>query len=234
MEKYFSSLFNVLFAIAVLIVTSPLILIITIIIKIDSPGPVLFKQTRIKINLRKNTDRRTEIQDTISSERRNADRRKEDCCGGQPFTFYKFRTMKVNAKELYPELYDYSSLEENIKEYQFKIKKDPRLSRVGKWLRRTSMDELPNFINVFKRDIDVVGPRPELPELAFYYTLRQKEKFSVRPGVTGLAQIKGRGNLNFQSTIKYDLEYVKNKSFFYDLKIILQTIWAIIFCIGSF
>jgi lipopolysaccharide/colanic/teichoic acid biosynthesis glycosyltransferase len=143
-----------------------------------------------------------------------------DC---SPFVFYKFRTMKHDANKLYPELYAYHYSEEKIKKLFFKKENDPRLTTYGRWLRKTSFDELPNFINVLKGDMNLVGPRPEIPEMLPYYSPEQQLKFSVKPGITGLAQINGRGHLSFQDTIKEDLAYVDNCSIILDLKILIRT-----------
>jgi len=151
------------------------------------------------------------------------DRRKIDLVG-RPFTFYKFRTMYPNAKERFLELYTYEYSKEEIKHIKFKIENDPRVPKWAEWLRKSSLDELPNFINVLRGDISVVGPRPDIPEMMKYYTDGQKMKLDVKPGITGIAQIEGRGNLRFQETLKYDLMYVKNQSLLLDLKILIRTL----------
>ena len=143
---------------------------------------------------------------------------------GRLFVLRKFRTMYVNAKERLPELYTYEYNEEEIKQLRFKQNNDPRIPEWARWLRKSSLDELPNFFNVLIGDMSLVGPRPEIPEMAKYYRNGQKKKFNVKPGITGLAQISGRGNLLFYETIEYDLEYVNNQSLLLDLKIIARTI----------
>lgn len=145
---------------------------------------------------------------------------------GQPFIFYKFRTMYIDAAEQFPELYNYKFTKEEIEGLRFKIEDDPRVPEWASWLRESSLDELPNFINVFMGDMSLVGPRPEIPEMMKYYNDNQKLKFTVKPGITGLAQSEGRGRLQFQETIKHDLEYVKNRSLLLDFKIIVKTIAA--------
>ena len=228
-------LLNAAFAILVLAFTFPLIFLFAVMIKIDSKGPAIFKQARIKTNRRSYKERRENISvyNNPGKERRNGERRKNDL-HGQMFTFYKFRTMKNNAKELYPELYAYDYTEEEIKEIYFKNNDDPRLTRFGSWLRKTSLDELPNFFNVIKGDMNIVGPRPDIPEMVRYYTNEQKAKLSVKPGVTGFAQINGRGLLSFQETLEEDLNYVKERSFSVDLKVILDTISALFRMRGAF
>jgi len=230
-----SYLLNAAFAILVLTITFPLIILFGAILKIDSKGPILFKQARVKTNRRSYRERRKNIPvyNNPSKERRNGERRKNDLCG-QLFTFYKFRTMKHNAKKLYPELYAYEYTEEEIKKIYFKKNNDPRLTRFGNWLRKTSLDELPNFFNVIKGDMNIVGPRPDIPEMVRYYTKEQRAKLSVRPGVTGFAQINGRGLLSFQETLEEDLNYVNEKSFSVDMKVILDTINALFRMRGAF
>ena len=206
----------------------PIIFVLTLLIRLDSPGQALFRQTRIGKNRRNNTREESSHEPRISRERRETD------LGGRPFTFFKFRTMKANARELYPELYAYRYSDDDLEDFTFKIENDPRHTRLGNWLRKTSLDELPNFINVLKGDVAIVGPRPEIPEMTKYYKGDQRKKFNVRPGVTGLAQINGRGRLKFQKTIEYDIEYVKKKSLLFDLKIILKTIYVVVRGHGAF
>jgi lipopolysaccharide/colanic/teichoic acid biosynthesis glycosyltransferase len=143
--------------------------------------------------------------------------------GGRRFVFHKFRTMWIDARERLPELYTYRFTADEIERMYFKHADDPRLTRFGRVLRRTSLDELPNLINVVKGDMSLVGPRPEIPEMVTYYHDDQLQKFWVKPGVTGLAQINGRNILRFQQTIAFDLEYVAGRSLLLDLKILAKT-----------
>lgn len=153
---------------------------------------------------------------------------------GKPFRFYKFRTMWNDAQKRYPKLYKYQYSKEEIKKMRFKIINDPRLTRFGRWLRNTSLDELPNLINVIRGEMSLVGPRPEIPQMIKYYTKKQMLKFSVKPGITGYAQVNGRGLLTFQETIAYDLKYIKEQSFLTDLKILAKTIVVVIKAAGAF
>ena len=159
----------------------------------------------------------------LKDEKFKPDKRKIDL-HGQPFTFYKYSTMYKDAGKRFPELYTYMYSKEKLESLKFKIENDPRIPKWANWLRKSSLDELPNFINVLIGDMSIVGPRPDIPEMMKYYTDEQKMKLKVKPGITGLAQIQGRGNLHFQDTLKYDIEYIKNQSFLLDLKIILRTI----------
>jgi len=161
------------------------------------------------------------------------DRRKIDLLGN-PFTFYKVRTMYSDAKERFPELFAYKYTKGEIKSLKFKSENDPRVPGWAKRLRQTSIDELPNFINVLLGDMSLVGPRPDIPEMIKYYTDVQKIKMHVKPGITGLAQIRGRGHLSFRETLKYDIEYVRNRSLMLDLKIIARTILTIFTANGAF
>jgi lipopolysaccharide/colanic/teichoic acid biosynthesis glycosyltransferase len=152
----------------------------------------------------------------------------------EPFTFYKFRTMYVDARQRYPELYRYQYSAEEMETMRFKVEDDPRVTPQGEWLRRSSLDELPNFWNVLTGEMALVGPRPEIPQMLRYYEGEELRKFSVRPGVTGLAQVSGRGRLTFQETLKYDFEYVDNRSIWLDIKILYLTVLKILTRDGAF
>ena len=153
---------------------------------------------------------------------------------GNPFLFRKFRTLYVDAKKRFPHLYAYSYSPEEIERLQFKIPDDPRVTRVGQWLRESTLDELPNFWNVLTGDMTLVGPRPEIPEMLRYYDETTRLKFSVKPGVTGLAQISGRGRLKFLQTARYDAEYVKHRSFALDMQIVFRTVYKVLLRDGAF
>ena len=198
-----SSFLNRSIGLLFLVIYSPLILLIAIWIKIDSPGKIIFSQTRVGKNLK-------------------------------PFTFYKFRTMWKDAREKYPELYKYEYSETEIKKMKFKISNDPRVTRAGSYLRMISLDELPNLINVLKGDMNLIGPRPEIPEMTKYYKVHQMKKFTVKPGITGLAQVNGRGLLSFQKTIQYDLWYVKKKTICLDVFLFWKTLVVVVKSIGAF
>jgi lipopolysaccharide/colanic/teichoic acid biosynthesis glycosyltransferase len=135
--------------------------------------------------------------------------------GARPFTFYKFRTT------------------DQLAQVRLQEADDPRVTPQGKWLRRTSLDELPNFWHVLTGDMALVGPRPEMVEMLPYYTGEMLEKFSVRPGITGLAQVSGRGNLTFTETVKLDLEYVRTRSPKTDFAILLRTFLMVVKADGA-
>jgi lipopolysaccharide/colanic/teichoic acid biosynthesis glycosyltransferase len=154
--------------------------------------------------------------------------------GEKPFWFVKFRTLYADARERFPDLYRYKYTRAQLEALRFKVMKDPRISPQGEWLRKSTLDELPNFWNVLKGDMALVGPRPEIPEMLTYYTSEMRLKFRVRPGITGLAQISGRGRLGFYETVQYDVEYVLNRSLWLDIKIIFRTIYKILTRDGAF
>ena len=143
---------------------------------------------------------------------------------GKPFTFIKLRSQYTDSKQRFPDLCAYDFSPEELSQVRLQVVDDPRVTRVGKWIRRTSLDELPNFWHVFVGDMALVGPRPEMWEMFRYYQGEMLEKFSVRPGITGLAQICGRGYLSFEETIRYDLEYINTRSWRLDVKILLKTV----------
>jgi lipopolysaccharide/colanic/teichoic acid biosynthesis glycosyltransferase len=192
-----------LIAVVVLVITAPVMAVITAVIRAGTKGPALFKQIRVGKNQ-------------------------------QPFRFVKYRTLYADARTRFPELYRYKYTSDQLREFKFKVMNDPRVTPQGEWLRKSTLDELPNFWNVLRGDMALVGPRPEIPEMLPYYEGEMQLKFRVRPGITGLAQISGRGRLGFYETVKYDVEYVKNRSFRLDLKILLITIYKIVARDGAF
>ena len=210
-----------------LILTFPIMLILAMIIRLDSHGPAIFRQTRVGRN-RRSADPSSKNGSWDGVERRRLD------LGGKPFTFRKFRTMYVDARARFPELYRYVYDDEEIRTMRFKLAEDPRLTRVGRRLRKTTLDELPNLISVLNGDMTLIGPRPEIPEMVKYYTPWQRAKFSVKPGVTGLAQVNGRGLLSFQETARLDVEYVRCRSLRAMFGIILKTLEVTLLRIGAF
>jgi lipopolysaccharide/colanic/teichoic acid biosynthesis glycosyltransferase len=153
---------------------------------------------------------------------------------GKPFRFVKFRTLFHDARKRFPELYAYNYEPGELATFKFKIEIDPRVTPQGKWIRKTSLDELPNFWNVLKGDMALVGPRPEIPEMLPYYNGDMLLKFTVRPGITGLAQISGRGRLTFKDTVALDVDYVRRRSVLLDLQIIAKTVYLCVMRDGAF
>lgn len=193
---------DLVLSVVALVVASPILLVLYVWIRLDSPGPAIFRQDRVRR-------------------------------GGGTFRFAKFRTMRFDARERFPELYAYDYSDEQVRTMKFKLPDDPRLTPVGRWLRRTSLDELPNLFNVIRGDMTLVGPRPEIPEMLPYYTPGQLAKFSVKPGLTGLAQTRGRNILTFQETIAADLEYVASRSLWLDIRILFRTVWTVAVQFGA-
>lgn len=154
--------------------------------------------------------------------------------GARNFTFVKFRTLYADARKRYPELYAYQYDKNELETLKFKLEYDPRVTPQGVWMRKTSLDELPNFWNLLTGEMALVGPRPEIPEMLPYYQGEMLKKFSVRPGITGLAQISGRGRLSFKKTVALDLEYVDKRSFWFDIKIIAKTFQMVVLHNGAF
>ncbi len=175
-----------------IIVFSPVFIIATILIKIDSKGPVLFIQKRVGKN-------------------------------GKYYNTYKFRTMVVNDENIFNKKFK----EENVKDLIFQEENDPRITKIGKILRR-GFDELPQLFNVLKGDMSLVGPRPEIPEIVKLYDERQKIRLKVKPGITGLAVIRGRGDIPLEETINYDIEYIENWSVWMDIIILFKTLYVIL------
>lgn len=154
--------------------------------------------------------------------------------GGKPFRFVKFRTMYADARRRFPELYAYRYSRNDLLKLRFKVTRDPRVTRPGRWLRQSSLDELPNLWNVLTGEMALVGPRPEIPEMLPYYQAAMLRKFSVRPGVTGLAQVSGRGRLGFYETVAYDVEYVDTRSLATDVRLLLRTARMVLLRDGAF
>ncbi len=148
---------------------------------------------------------------------------------GKQFTFYKYRSMSHDGHEPYetPKL-DH----EHFRTFVF-VTPASRLTRVGRFLRATSLDEMPNFWNVLKGDMRLVGPRPEIPELVNQYPPEYHRRHEVKPGITGLAQISGRSHLTYEETMNYDLDYVDNHSLGRDLAILARTVPAVILRRGA-
>lgn len=143
---------------------------------------------------------------------------------GRPFVMWKFRTMRVGADRQKAAL-----TQENENDgLMFKMRRDPRVTRVGRWLRRTSLDELPQLVNVLKGDMSLVGPRPPLAEEVAHYTSVEWRRLTVRPGMTGLWQISGRSDLSWDETVQLDLSYVDNWSFTSDVDVVARTFRAVV------
>ncbi len=144
---------------------------------------------------------------------------------GKPFNMYKFRSMVANAEELLAELQHRNEIEGAM----FKMKSDPRVTKIGKLIRKTSLDELPQLWNVLKGDMSLVGPRPGLPREVDQYTSRDRLRLLVPPGCTGLWQVSGRNGLTFKQMVEMDLDYISRRSLFFDLRLILRTVVVMVY-----
>jgi exopolysaccharide biosynthesis polyprenyl glycosylphosphotransferase len=182
-----------------LLATAPLLALLAVAVRADSPGPVLFRQTRVGID-------------------------------GRRFTMLKFRSMVRDAEERRDDLLD---LDEG-NGVLFKVRRDPRVTRVGSLLRRFSLDELPQLINVLRGDMSLVGPRPPLPEEVAEYDGDAVRRLRVRPGMTGLWQVSGRSDLSWEESLRLDLRYVDNWSMALDLSILWRTWRAVVRGAGAY
>ena len=145
---------------------------------------------------------------------------------GKPFRIFKLRGMYIDARERHPELYDYSA--NNGLDFHFHHQFDPRVTNVGNFIRRTSLDELPNFWNVMRGDMSLVGPRPEIPEVLALYGPYRDEYLSVKPGVTCSSKCTGRDSLTKQETIEFDLAYIRSRSTRTDLSLLWRTVKSVL------
>jgi lipopolysaccharide/colanic/teichoic acid biosynthesis glycosyltransferase len=149
---------------------------------------------------------------------------------GRTFTVYKFRTMVADAERRRSALDELNELDGPL----FKIRKDPRVTGPGGWLRRWSLDELPQLVNVLIGDMSLVGPRPPLPDEADHYESYVRRRLEVKPGLTGLWQINGRAELSWEDAVRFDVRYVENWSFALDLQILWKTIAAVLSGRGAY
>ena len=144
---------------------------------------------------------------------------------GQQFKMYKIRSMCLDAEQRLSELFGRNQHKEGV---TFKIKDDPRITRVGKWLRKYSFDELPQLYNVFRGDMSLVGPRPPVPREVAKYSLADRRRLAAKPGVTCVWQISGRSEIDFSGQVKLDVDYIENSSFLTDLGILVRTVPAVL------
>ena len=224
--------FEVVVAFIGLIVGLPLMLLAAAVVRLDSPGPVLFRHMRpARFVCLRGRDLKGRSDLVPPPGGYNA-----DALYWVPsfFTLVKFRTMYTDARTRFPSYYAYKFSSENFHQQFPTIQDDPRVTRAGRLLRKLSIDELPNLWSVVKGDVALVGPRPEAPEVLQYYTPEEMVKFTLKPGITGLAQISGRGLLNWGETIALDLEYVRTRRISLDIKIIALTIIRVITWHGAF
>ena len=150
--------------------------------------------------------------------------------GGRPFHFFKLRSMYNGSHGRRKSLMHLNEMDGPV----FKLANDPRITRVGRILRRTSIDELPQLWNVLRGDMSLIGPRPPIPEEVAQYSAMEMRRLSVKPGLTCLWQVSGRSTLGFDEWMRLDIEYIRHRSFLLDLKILLLTIPAVLSCRGAY
>ena len=189
---FLKRLIDLLGSVIGLIVLSPIIFIVSLLIKFESKGPVIFSQDRIGKD-------------------------------GKVFKMYKFRSMVVNAEELKEKLREQNEMSGPM----FKMKEDPRVTKVGKFIRKTSIDELPQLINILKGDMSLVGPRPSLPKEVEQFEDWMMERLEVKPGLTCYWQVSGRNNIDFEDWMKLDIKYVRERNTLTDIKLIFKTVFVL-------
>lgn len=203
-ERFLKRASDIVVSALALVIVSPFWLIVSVLIKRGSPGPVLFRQERVGMD-------------------------------GRIFLCYKFRTMYTDSDDrIHREAYrkNIEGTEDanagDVHEPVFgKVKDDPRITPTGRWLRRSSLDELPQLLNVVKGDMSIVGPRPPIPYEVHEYGVRHRKRLDMKPGITGLWQVSGRNRLTFEEMVRTDIYYIENWSIWLDLKIILLTLPAV-------
>jgi exopolysaccharide biosynthesis polyprenyl glycosylphosphotransferase len=197
--------FDKMVALAALTVAAPLLAVLALAVKLDDGGPAFFRQTRVGKD-------------------------------GRTFTVFKFRTMVIDAEQRRADLRRAHAQHSTSGQHSvlFKLRNDPRVTRTGTWLRRWSLDELPQLINVLNGDMSLVGPRPALPEEAAMYGDHVRRRLAVKPGITGLWQVSGRSDLTWDESIRLDLRYVENWSLMLDLHILWKTLSAVVRGSGAY
>ncbi len=190
----FKRLMDIILAIFAIICGSPVFLITALLVKLTSPGPIIFSQVRVGRF-------------------------------GRHFKFYKFRSMYIDAEARKAELMKHNESGDGV---IFKMKHDPRITPVGRFIRKFSIDELPQLFNVILGDMSLVGPRPPLPSEVRTYTLEERKRLNITPGITCLWQVSGRSELPFSKQIALDKEYIASRSAWKDFLILLKTIPAIL------
>jgi len=187
-------IFDVVSSTLLLIILSPLFLILIVLVKLDSKGPVFFGHKRIGYK-------------------------------GETISVYKFRSMVENAEEV---LRNFTPAQKEEFEKNFKLDDDPRVTKIGAFLRKTSLDELPQLINIIKGDMSVVGPRPIVQKEVVKYGKYADKLFSVKPGLTGFWQANGRSDTTYDERVQMDMYYIDNRSTLLDIKILFKTVIAVI------
>jgi exopolysaccharide biosynthesis polyprenyl glycosylphosphotransferase len=193
-------LIDIVASIILLILLTPLFMLIMLLIYINSPGPVFYKQTRVGR-------------------------------WGKLFTMWKFRSMYLDADARLKEIMAANEMTGGV---IFKMKNDPRIIPIGRFIRKASIDELPQLWNVLKGDMSLVGPRPALPSEVNQYSLQDRQRLEVIPGITCIWQVSGRSNIPFPQQVQLDTEYIQSQSLLLDIKLLLKTIPAVLLSRGAY
>jgi lipopolysaccharide/colanic/teichoic acid biosynthesis glycosyltransferase len=197
--RHLKTAFDLVVAGSLIVLLAPVLLLLALLVRCTSRGPVLFRQTRIGLE-------------------------------GRPFTILKFRSMRVGAEREVDALRTLNEAGGPL----FKIRRDPRLTPVGRWMRRLSLDELPQLFNVLSGSMSLVGPRPALPEEVAAFTPGERGRLAVKPGLTGLAQVSGRSDLPWPEVVALDLVYVAGRTLRTDLRILARTVPAVLTGRGAY
>lgn len=194
-------LLDIAICLGLLIVFGPIMVVAAIAIRVGSKGPIIFKQERIGLN-------------------------------GAPFTIYKFRTMRTDMTDdihrKFMEKVIKKQIEKTGTQTVFKMKNDPRITFIGKVLRKTSLDELPQIFNVLKGDMSIIGPRPPIAYEVALYTAHQRRRLEGLPGITGWWQVNGRNHTDFNTMVNLDIEYIEKRTLLMDLQIVFKTVPAML------
>ena len=204
-RRFSKRAFDTVVAAVGLVLISPLLAVIAVLIRFGSPGPVIFRQRRIGEN-------------------------------GRPFTMFKFRSMRADADPQLHQAYVTRLIQQNLGPADLaaegakslKLAADPRVTRVGAFLRQTSLDELPQLFNVLRGEMSLVGPRPHIAYEVELYQAWHKRRLTAPPGITGLWQVRGRNRVSFEEMVRMDLEYIDRQSLWLDLQLLAQTTLAVI------
>jgi len=200
MRRLLKRAVDIIFSLMALIILSPVLIIVSILIKRDSSGAILFKQERVGLY-------------------------------GKPFKMWKFRSMFNDAEDKREALEEKNEMTSGV---LFKIKDDPRITKIGRVIRKTSIDELPQLFNVLKGDMSLVGPRPPLPNEVRDYQRSDCRRLEALPGITCHWQVSGRSNIPFDQQVQLDIDYIRNQSLRLDLALMLKTIPAVLFARGAY
>jgi exopolysaccharide biosynthesis polyprenyl glycosylphosphotransferase len=193
-------LFDMVASAVLLVLLLPLLALVALAIRLESPGPILFKQNRVGR-------------------------------WGRLFTMWKFRSMYTDAEARKAALMAENEMAGGV---TFKMRNDPRVTRVGRFIRKTSIDELPQLWNVLRGDMSLVGPRPPVPAEVDQYSLSDRRRLEVIPGITCIWQISGRSEIPFEQQVELDVQYIESQSFWTDLKILLKTVPALLLGTGAY